>query len=164
MTAIVLTHGHNDHINTAVPLPDAVDAPILLHTPTGCCGTWCGPASHRTGRWRPGRRLLAGGHTLVVLPRAGPLPPGAAASMAASGAVFAAEHAVLDEVHDGEILGIIGPNGSGKSTLFNCILGQLQPSQGEVRFEGQDITGMRPCDLNRRGVTEPSSSCRFFRN
>ena len=36
------------------------------------------------------------------------------------------------EVHDGEILGIIGPNGSGKSTLFNCILGQLQPSGGEV--------------------------------
>ena len=56
------------------------------------------------------------------------------------------------EVRDGEILGIIGPNGSGKSTLFNCILGQLQPSSGEVFFGGKPITGLRACDLNRLGV------------
>ena len=66
------------------------------------------------------------------------------------------------EVNDGEILGIIGPNGSGKSTLFNCILGQLQPSQGEVRFEGQDVTGMRPCDLNRRGVSRTFQLLQIF--
>ena len=56
------------------------------------------------------------------------------------------------EVHEGEILGLIGPNGSGKSTLFNCILGQLAPSAGQVRIDGRDITGMRPCQLNRLGV------------
>ena len=39
------------------------------------------------------------------------------------------------EVRAGEILGIIGPNGSGKSTLFNCVLGQLQPTAGEVRID-----------------------------
>jgi branched-chain amino acid transport system ATP-binding protein len=55
-------------------------------------------------------------------------------------------------VHEGEILGLIGPNGSGKSTLFNCILGQLAPSSGEVRIDGHPITGMRPCDLNRLGI------------
>src|ERR1044072_7138692 len=55
-------------------------------------------------------------------------------------------------VHEGEILGLIGPNGSGKSTLFNCILGQLAPSSGEVRVDGRPITGMRPCDLNRLGI------------
>ena len=55
-------------------------------------------------------------------------------------------------VQEGEILGLIGPNGSGKSTLFNCILGQLTPSSGEVRLDGRSITGMRPCDLNKRGV------------
>ncbi|HZQ60881.1 MAG TPA: ABC transporter ATP-binding protein [Casimicrobiaceae bacterium] len=56
------------------------------------------------------------------------------------------------EVHKGEILGLIGPNGSGKSTLFNCILGQLQPTSGEVRVDGTPITGMRPSDLNRLGI------------
>ena len=56
------------------------------------------------------------------------------------------------EVREGEILGLIGPNGSGKSTLFNCILGQLAPSSGEVRVDGRAITGMRPCDLNRLGI------------
>ena len=55
-------------------------------------------------------------------------------------------------VREGEILGLIGPNGSGKSTLFNCILGQLAPSSGEVRIDGRPITGMRPCDLNRLGI------------
>jgi len=55
-------------------------------------------------------------------------------------------------VHEGEILGLIGPNGSGKSTLFNCILGQLAPSSGEVRVDARPITGMRPCDLNRLGI------------
>jgi branched-chain amino acid transport system ATP-binding protein len=56
------------------------------------------------------------------------------------------------DVREGEILGLIGPNGSGKSTLFNCILGQLAPSAGEVRIDGRPITGMRPCELNRLGV------------
>ena len=56
------------------------------------------------------------------------------------------------DVREGEILGLIGPNGSGKSTLFNCILGQLPPSAGEVRIDGRAITGMRPCELNRLGV------------
>ena len=55
-------------------------------------------------------------------------------------------------VHEGEILGLIGPNGSGKSTLFNCILGQLAPSSGEVRIDGRPITGMRPSALNRLGI------------
>jgi branched-chain amino acid transport system ATP-binding protein len=55
-------------------------------------------------------------------------------------------------VKEGEILGLIGPNGSGKSTLFNCILGQLAPSAGDVRLDGRAITGLRPCDLNRLGV------------
>lgn len=56
------------------------------------------------------------------------------------------------DVREGEILGIIGPNGSGKSTLFNCILGQLQPTTGEVRVDGRPITGMRPSELNRLGI------------
>ena len=66
------------------------------------------------------------------------------------------------EVHEGEILGIIGPNGSGKSTLFNCILGQLRPSSGEVRLGGRPVTGMRPCDLNQLGVSRTFQLLQVF--
>jgi branched-chain amino acid transport system ATP-binding protein len=66
------------------------------------------------------------------------------------------------DVRDGEILGIIGPNGSGKSTLFNCVLGQLQPNEGEVRVDGKATTGMRPCDLNRLGVSRTFQLLQVF--
>src|SRR3982750_2184229 len=66
------------------------------------------------------------------------------------------------DVNEGEILGIIGPNGSGKSTLFNCILGQLQPSAGEIRLDGRVVTGMRPCDLNRLGVSRTFQLLQVF--
>jgi branched-chain amino acid transport system ATP-binding protein len=68
---------------------------------------------------------------------------------------FGGIHAVRGvsfEVHEGEILGLIGPNGSGKSTLFNCILGQLAPTRGEVRVDGKSVVGLRPSELNRRGI------------
>jgi branched-chain amino acid transport system ATP-binding protein len=66
------------------------------------------------------------------------------------------------EVNEGEILGIIGPNGSGKSTLFNCILGQLAPTSGDVRFAGQTITGMRACELARRGLARTFQLLQVF--
>ena len=66
------------------------------------------------------------------------------------------------EVRDEEILGIIGPNGSGKSTLFNCVLGQLRPTAGEVRIDGRPTTGMRPCDLNRLGVSRTFQLLQVF--
>lgn len=66
------------------------------------------------------------------------------------------------DVRDGEILGIIGPNGSGKSTLFNCVLGQLQPNDGEVRVDGKATTGMRPCDLNGLGVSRTFQLLQVF--
>lgn len=66
------------------------------------------------------------------------------------------------EVRDGEILGIIGPNGSGKSTLFNCVLGQLHPNDGEVRVDGKVTTGMRPCDINRLGVSRTFQLLQVF--
>ena len=68
------------------------------------------------------------------------------------------------DVEEGEILGIIGPNGSGKSTLFNCILGQLRPSAGEVSIDGRAITGLRPCDLNRLGVGRTFQLLQVFPN
>jgi len=65
-------------------------------------------------------------------------------------------------VDEGEIVGVIGPNGSGKSTLFDCILGQLLPSAGTVRVDGREVTGMRPCDLNRLGVSRTFQMLQVF--
>jgi branched-chain amino acid transport system ATP-binding protein len=66
------------------------------------------------------------------------------------------------QVAKGEILGIIGPNGSGKSTLFNCILGQLRPTAGEVKLDGRAVTGMRPCDLARLGLARTFQLLQVF--
>jgi branched-chain amino acid transport system ATP-binding protein len=73
-----------------------------------------------------------------------------------------AVNGVSFSVAEGEILGIIGPNGCGKSTLFNCILGQLEPTEGSVKLDGKEVTGMRPSDLNRLGVSRTFQLLQVF--
>jgi branched-chain amino acid transport system ATP-binding protein len=75
---------------------------------------------------------------------------------------IAAVDGVSFAVHESEILGIIGPNGSGKSTLFNCVLGQYRPTAGRVFVDGRETTGMRPCDLNRLGVSRTFQLLQVF--
>ena len=65
-------------------------------------------------------------------------------------------------VKPGEIVGVIGPNGSGKTTLFNAILGQIKPTSGAVEFCGEDITGMAPLELARRGVGRTFQTLQVF--
>ena len=77
------------------------------------------------------------------------------------GGIRAVEDVSFD-VHEGEILGIIGPNGCGKSTLFNCILGQLTPTSGRVRLDGQDVTGFTPEEMNKRGVSRTFQLLQVF--
>lgn len=67
------------------------------------------------------------------------------------GAIKAVQNVSFD-VNRGEVLGLIGPNGSGKSTLFNCVLGQYAPDTGDVRINGQPVSGLPPAKLNRLGV------------
>src|SRR2546429_7495257 len=52
----------------------------------------------------------------------------------------------------GEIVTVIGPNGAGKSTAFKTIVGFLRPKSGRVVFNGEEITGMRPDLVLRRGL------------
>ncbi|HZD19344.1 MAG TPA: ATP-binding cassette domain-containing protein, partial [Burkholderiales bacterium] len=65
-------------------------------------------------------------------------------------------------VGPGEIVGVIGPNGSGKTTLFNAILGQIRPTSGHMEFCGEDITGMSPLALARRGVGRTFQTLQVF--
>jgi branched-chain amino acid transport system ATP-binding protein len=63
---------------------------------------------------------------------------------------------VLQEVNlhvvQGEIVCLIGPNGAGKSTVLRAISGLLTPTQGQIRFDGEDITGLRPDLILRKGI------------
>ena len=61
-------------------------------------------------------------------------------------------HGVRLEVRLGEVVAIIGPNGAGKSTAFKVIVGLLTPQEGRVRFNGEDISGLRPDEILRRGL------------
>ncbi|MFN3447093.1 MAG: ABC transporter ATP-binding protein [Roseococcus sp.] len=56
------------------------------------------------------------------------------------------------EVAAGELVALIGPNGAGKSTCFNMLNGQLRPDRGRVVLKGEDITGLPPRAIWRRGV------------
>ena len=57
------------------------------------------------------------------------------------------------KVGEGEIVTVIGPNGAGKSTLIKAIFGLLAPRGGLVQFRGEDITGLRPHSITRRGMS-----------
>ena len=66
------------------------------------------------------------------------------------------------DVEPGDLLGIIGPNGSGKTTLFNCVTGVLRPSNGQVRFKGEDITGLTADQVYRRGIARTFQLIQIF--
>ena len=55
-------------------------------------------------------------------------------------------------VERGEVIGLIGPNGAGKTTLVNVITGVHPASSGSVRFDGEDVTGLKPYQAARRGI------------
>lgn len=76
---------------------------------------------------------------------------------------FAAIENVSFRLEQGEILGLIGPNGSGKSTTFNVIAGLYAPTEGSVRFLGEEIGGLAPAAICHRGIARTFQIPRPFR-
>jgi len=67
-------------------------------------------------------------------------------------------------VDKGEIVGLIGPNGAGKTTLFNLISGALPLKSGVINFRGEKISGLKPHQICKRGVSRTFQSIKIFGN
>jgi branched-chain amino acid transport system ATP-binding protein len=64
--------------------------------------------------------------------------------------------------NQGDIVGLIGPNGAGKTTFFNLLTGLLQPTNGQIFFDGRDITGWKPSRISRLGIRRTFQLTRNF--
>ena len=61
-----------------------------------------------------------------------------------------------------QIASVIGPNGAGKTTFFNCITGFYTPEEGEIRFLGHPIQGLRPDQITARGIARTYQNIHLF--
>jgi branched-chain amino acid transport system ATP-binding protein len=68
------------------------------------------------------------------------------------------------QVSKGEIVGLIGPNGAGKTTVINLITGIYKPDSGIIRFNGENIGGLPPHEIRRRGLSRTFQIPRPFLN
>jgi branched-chain amino acid transport system ATP-binding protein len=65
-------------------------------------------------------------------------------------------------IEEGDLRGIIGPNGAGKTTLFNVVSGEFKPSSGKVYLRGEDISGLPPYAVCRKGLSRTFQLTRIF--
>jgi len=61
-----------------------------------------------------------------------------------------------------QIASVIGPNGAGKTTFFNCVTGFYTPEEGEIRFLGHPIQGLRPDQITARGIARTYQNIHLF--
>ena len=66
------------------------------------------------------------------------------------------------KIERGELVGLIGPNGAGKSTLFNLIAGVMRPSEGRIRFDGEDVTAWPATARCARGLARTFQVVKSF--
>lgn len=67
-------------------------------------------------------------------------------------------------VNENSIFGLIGPNGAGKTTLFNIISGVLRPLSGQIIFKGEEIQGLKPYQINIKGIARTYQNINLFKN
>jgi len=67
-------------------------------------------------------------------------------------------------IEQGERHAIIGPNGAGKSTLFNLVSGRFPLTSGGILLNGEDITGLKPFEINRKGLSRSFQVTNIFHN
>jgi branched-chain amino acid transport system ATP-binding protein len=67
------------------------------------------------------------------------------------------------EVNAGDFFAIIGPNGAGKTSIFNCISGIYAPGRGHIRFDGRDITRLKPHQRARLGIARTFQNIALFK-
>ncbi len=67
-------------------------------------------------------------------------------------------------VDEGEIVSVIGPNGAGKSTVFNVITGLYAPDEGDIRYFGESIVGLRPNQIVKVGIARTFQNVKLFAN
>ena len=65
-------------------------------------------------------------------------------------------------VDDGELFSIIGPNGAGKTSIFNSLSGVYKPQQGDIRWEGRSILGLRPDKIAALGLARTFQNIELF--
>jgi branched-chain amino acid transport system ATP-binding protein len=66
------------------------------------------------------------------------------------------------EVTEGELHGIMGPNGAGKTTFFNVLTGRVKPSRGSIRLGGEEVTGLAPHQIARKGIARSFQTMTLF--
>ncbi len=65
-------------------------------------------------------------------------------------------------VRSGELIGLIGPNGAGKTTVFNVITGMYRPTEGQVCFEGEPVSGRKAYHITTKGIARTFQNIRLF--
>lgn len=67
-------------------------------------------------------------------------------------------------IDNSEIVGLIGPNGAGKTTFFNMITGLCVPTSGEIKFNGEKISGLKPFQIEGKGLARTFQNIKLFGN